>query len=354
MSGDYGTLARFIRNEIKAVGLEINRLDITRSAIRSITRRFEELGWTTEAVPGATSRFSRYRIVSPDGSEVLFMLGGKVYRHPEYTEQICRRKHLTKRMLDLKALPMPIGGDFSPREKEVAAAYFDQMPKPVVVKATDSGGSKGVTVGVRERADFEVAWQHALAEGRETSNVLIEQFVRGVELRAFVVGAEVVSVVARIQPFVVGTGDYRLENLIEKDHEARKVHYRAMKMPVVVNWDFVGKQGHDKHSIPAKDEVVFLNPFNTPTIGASVLDVTGSVCQEIKNMAQRAKDAIPRLEIAGVDLLVEDLNDESTAYVLEVNTAATLELHRYPTHGTPRSVDEDIVDYFHAEYSKNL
>lgn len=350
MTGDYEALTKFVQKEIIDAGLKLNELEITRSVIRSIIGRFEESGWSVEAIPDATTRHSRYKIISPDGSESLSMIGGKVYRHPAYTEQICRRKHLTKRMLELDGLPLPAGGDFSPREKEIAATYFDKLPKPVVVKATDSGASKGVSVGVRSRSDFELAWQHALAEGRNESNVLVEQFVKGVELRAFVIGDQVVSVIARIQPFVVGTGNSNLETLIAELHEARKVHYRTMKMPVVIDWDFVGLQGHNANSVPTNKEIVYLNPFNTPTIGALLVDVTGSACEGIKDIARRAKAAIPGLEIAGVDVLVEDLADETTAYVLEVNTSASLDLHRYVTHGNSRAIDEDIVDYFHAPY----
>lgn len=349
MSSDYDALKKFVREEILDSGLEINHLRITHSAITSITRRFEEFGWSVEAPPGTRNRNT---IVSPDSNITLSMADAKVFRHPKYTDQICKRKNLTKRMLDLDRVPTPVGADFSSTEKEIASALFEKMPKPAVVKPTDSGGSRGVTVGVTSQSEFERAWYHALAEGRSDSNIIIEQFVRGVELRAFVIGDQVVSIVARIQPFVTGTAHSTIETLIAELHDARQVNYRTMKMPVVVDWDFVAKQGHRAASIPLKDEIVFLNRFSLPTVGAFVVDVTATACLGIKNIAKRAKDAIPGLEIAGVDILVEDLRDESTAYVLEVNTAATPELHRYPTHGAPRPLDHDIVNYFHAKYEE--
>lgn len=350
MIGDYEALTKFIRKEIIDANLEINYLKITRSTILSITRQFEELGWSVEAVIDDTSRHQRHKIISPDGNLTLSMIGGKVYRHPAFTEQICRRKHLTKRMLELESLPIAAGGDFSPREREIATAYFKKLPKPVVVKPTDSGGSEGVTIGVSNPAEFETAWVHALAGARKNSNVLVEQFVRGVELRAYVIGDEVVSVVARIQPFVVGTGKNSLDELIKELNETRKIHYRAMKMPVIIDWDFVNKLGFEGNSVPEIDKIVFLSPLCLPSAGAFLVDVTRSVCNEIKDIARRAKDAIPHLEMAGVDILVEDLDDPNTAYVLEVNTSASLDLHRYPTHGDSRAIDEDIVNYFHEIY----
>lgn len=329
---------------------KINHLKTTTSAIRSIIEKFEALGWSVEPVEDEASRFSRHTVISPDSTQSLSMMGGKVYRHPGYVEQICRRKHLTKRLLDIDGVPTPAGGDFSPKEREIAAAFFDKLPKPTVIKPTDSGGSQGVSVGVRNRSEFDAAWTNALADSRSASNVLVEQFVRGVELRAFVVGDEVVSVVARIQPYVIGDGHSRIGGLLEELHELRKIHYRALKMPVEVDWNFVDLQGHDESSVPSTGEIVFLNPFNLPTVGAFIVDVSDSVCEGIKDMSKNAKQSIPLLEIAGVDILVEDLKDAKTAYVLEVNTAASLELHRYPTHGKPRTVDNDIVNYFHHEY----
>ncbi|PCC18685.1 hypothetical protein [Brevibacterium aurantiacum] len=346
MSLDYSLLKKFVRQHMLEANLPINNLATTVDAIRSITDKFAERGWSVSKIQDESSRHRKHEIKSPEGHIELSMIGGKVYRHPVSTEQICRRKHLTKKMLDLASLPTPAGADFGPKEQGVARAFFEMMPKPVVVKPTDSGSSHGVTVGVTDLSSFNSAWEYALDEGRHNSNVLIEEFVRGVELRAFVIGESVVSVFARIQPFVVGDQRSTVEHLVDDLGVARSVHYRAHRMPVKVDWDFVLKEGYEAQSVPDSGEIVFLNSFNYPSMGSFLVDVTGDTAEGIKDLARRARASIPSLEIAGVDLLVEDISDTSTATVLEVNTAASLDLHRYPTHGSPRQVDEDIVEYF--------
>lgn len=351
MTGDYQTIKQFIQEQILDKNLDYNHLEITRSPILAITRGFAEKGWKVEDTTPEDSRFKQHSLTAPDGSETLSMLGGKVFRHPTSTEQICRRKHLTKRMLNSADIPTPTGSDFAFDEREIAAAFFNIVPKPAVVKVSDSGGSQGVTVGISTREEFYKAWDYALADGRSTSNVLVEEFVSGIELRAFVVGTNVVSVVARLQPFVVGDGLSTVSELITDFHKKREVHYRAMKMPAKIDWHFIDKQGADENHVLPSGEILFLNPFNTPTVRALVLDVSDSVNPKIKDIAKKAKDAIPGLEIAGVDLLVDDLSDEKTAHVLEVNTAAALELHRYPTHGGgARFIEHDIVDHFHNQF----
>lgn len=352
MSGDYESLTIFVRNKIVEPKLEFNHLKTTSSAVRSIVDGFEKLGWTSEVVVNEKSRTPRHKIVSPDGQIILSMNSAKVFRHPMHTEQICQRKHLTKRMLEFDKLPIPAGADFSPKERSVARAYFGKIPKPVVMKPTNSGGSHGVTVGVSNSAEFEAAWKFALEDGGADSNVLIEQFVRGVELRALVIGDKVASIIARVQPFVVGNGSARLETLIADSNETRKVHYRSVQLPVVIDWDFIKKRGHGPKSTPTAGEIVYLNPLGLPANGAFLVDVTESVSEGIKDLAIRAKNAIPDLEIGGIDILVENLDDVGTAVILEVNTAPSLNLHRYATHGQSRAVDLDIVEYFHGQYVK--
>ena len=351
LSNDYEAITRFVQEQIIDVELPLNTLEITKPAVTSILRGFGSLGWKPLFDVSSTQKSPRYVIHSPNQQEVLQMVGGKVFRHPKRTETICTRKHLTKRMLELGQLPVAIGGDFLPEEKEIAVAYFEMMTKPAVVKPADSGGSAGVTVGVVDNLEFEKAWDNALAGGRKNSRVLIEKFVRGIELRAYVIGNQVVSIIARVQPFVVGTGSATVAQLIRDDNIARKINYRAHKLPVVVDWDFVKKWGHGENTVPRAGEILFLNRLSIPQVGALIVDVTASVSPSIKEIAVRAKSMIPDLEIAGIDILVNDLADSGSAYILEINTSAALDLHRYPTHGLAREVDKDIVDYFHQWYT---
>lgn len=349
-TNNYESITRFVNQQIIDAGLTLNNLQVTKSAISSIRRRFDTLGWKSTPNVESTPKTPRYTVLAPNGRESLQMVGGKVFRHPNHTETICRRKHLAKRMLELGGVPVPVGGDFLPEEKEIALAYFGMMPKPAVVKPTDSGGSAGVTIGVNDSNQFLEAWDHALAGGRKKSNVLVEQFVRGVELRAYVVGSEVVSIIARVQPYIVGDGVSTVVDLLEQDRVFRQKNYRTKKLSIVVDWEFVKTWGHSEQTIPKQGDILFLNRLSIPQVGALTVDVSDSVSPSIKDIAMRAKSTIPDLEIAGVDILVNDLTDGETAYVLEINTSAALDLHRYPTHGSPRNVDKDIVEYFHQQH----
>lgn len=347
MLNEYLAIEKFVREHMLQNELPLNDLKTTKSAIKPIIEGFQARHWSVEDVTPEGEKTKRHRLVSPDGETSLKMTTAKVFKHPPTTEMICKRKHLTKRMLDFAGIPTPGGADFSLEDKEVAKAFFNLLPKPTVVKPTNSGGSHGVTVGVTNVEEFERAWDVAVSEAEPNSHILLEQFVKGVELRAFVLGNEVASLVARVQPFVVGNGTDSLDSLIEASIEARTKHYRAKQLGLVVDWDFINKQGYsDGNAIPAAEEIVFVNPFGLPVSGAYLVEVSDVVHPKILEIAINARKAVPDLETAGVDLLVSDITDPETAVVLEINTSPSINLHRYTTHGQMREVTQDIVRYF--------
>lgn len=344
---EYLSIEKFVREHMLQNELPLNNLKTTKSAIKPIVEGFQARHWYVEDVTPEGEKTKRHRLVSPDGETSLKMTTAKVFKHPPTTEIICKRKHLTKRMLDFAGIPTPGGADFALEDKEVAKAFFNLLPKPTVVKPTNSGGSHGVTVGVTNVEEFEHAWDIAASEAEPNSHILLEQFVKGVELHAFVLGNEVASLVARVQPFVVGNGTDSLDSLIEASIEARNKHYRAKQLGLVVDWDFINKQGYsDGTAIPAAEEIVFVNPFGLPVSGAYLVEVSDVVHPKILEIAINARKAIPDLETAGVDLLVSDISDPETAVVLEINTSPSINLHRYTTHGQMREVTQDIVRYF--------
>lgn len=349
MATGYKALKKFIHDTIIAEELELNPLSTTSSIVKSLVEQFRQLGWTVTEKPNPHDKVALHSLISPDQKLKLSMRGGKVYRHASSTESICRHKNLTKIMLELDNVQVPKGADFSINQRGVALEYFKKLPKPVVVKPTDAAGSRGVTVGITDPKTFTVAWQKAVEQARENSKILVEQFIPGLELRAYVVGDAAISVVARIQPYVVGDGSSTLSSLIEQLNHTRSVNIRTQRYGIATDWSFINSQGFEAISTPAKAEIVFLNPFTTGAVGGLAVEVSDLVSNDIKEMAVRATQAVPGLEVAGVDILTEDIFKAQASFVLEVNTAASPDLHRYATHGTPHDVSRDVVNYFDGQ-----
>lgn len=345
--GNYDSLRRFIAKNLLAKDIPLNPLENTFPVVKSITSQFKERGWIVEKLDNSIDKAPLHRLTSPDGATVLSMRGGKVFRHSPTTEILCKYKNLTKKIMELGDVRVPKGADFLPEQREVAMAYSDKLPKPIVIKPTDAAASRGVSVGVNSPESFTAAWAKAQDHVRAGSTILVEQFVRGMEIRAYVVGETTVSTVARLQPFVVGNGKSTITELIHDAKRAREINYRTKRRPIQVRWQFICEQGFHEDSVPKENEIIFLNEFASASMGALSFEVSDLVSSKIKRMAVQAKNCVPGLEIAGVDIIAENLKDPQTAYVTEINTAASPDLHRYATHGRPRSVDTDVVQYFH-------
>lgn len=350
MAADYEAVKGFISDTVLNSGRGINPLEQTHPVVESITRQFSELGWSVAKLTNTLDRVPLHRLTSPDGSISLSMRGGKVYRHTPVVETICKYKNLTRVMLQLGNVRVPQGAEFQPDQLDIAVEYYKRMPKPVVVKPSDAAGSRGVTVGIQNLESFSSAWDEAVNVSRPGSKIMVEKFVRGIELRAYVVGLSTISVVARVQPFVMGNGESSLEELVTDLKAHRTVNYRTRRQSLRVDWQFVHAQGFEQSAVPAQNEIVLLNKLTTARVGGLAVDVTQLVSDEVKELAVAAVSSINGLEVAGVDLLADDLLDVSSAFVIEVNTAASPDLHRYPAFGAAHDVETHVVHYFHNEY----
>lgn len=342
---NYRAVNHYISAEIIDKGIGINRLDSVTSTVGALHRGFREYGWTIENRKESPEGPSLKYLVSPDGDQELRMVDGKIWRHPQLTDLVCKSKTMTKKFLGLNSVPFPSGAEFGLDQKQFAEAYLEKMGGLSVIKPAGAGGSKGVTIGVTP-GGFEAAWNHAVRYKGTGDQVIVEEFVRGIELRLLVVGGKLAGAVIRNQPFVVGDGASTIDELVVQLTQERSTNLRASKGTVNVMEDFLRTQGYERTSIPAVDEVILLAPFTILRHGGGTIDVTDAISDDLIALAIKAVQSIPNLEVAGVDILTESLQDADSARVVEVNTAAALDLHRYPTYGKEQNVIQKIVDYF--------
>lgn len=340
----------FIKREIIDARLEYASVPVTKPIHLSYLEYFEKYGWTKEPVP---DRPTHFRLFDPSGHAVVTLKGLSATRHPATTTRICRFKHFTKKMLDLADVTNPVGSEFLPTEKAIGAEYFAKLPKPAVVKPTNAASSDGVTVGVVSEKQFAAAWDGAVKAGNEHTRVLVEQFVEGLEVRAFVVNRRVVAAVVRLPPFVVGDGKSNIRQLIELDQKARDIN-RKIRSKFAVGWSAIESAGYTSTSIPNEGDIVIVGYFKTTALGGLFFDVTDRLHERIEEIAVRATSAIPHLEIAGIDLLLDNVDDPQTVNVIEINTTPATDLHRYPTYGVARPVEKYVADFYDSEYRERL
>jgi D-alanine-D-alanine ligase-like ATP-grasp enzyme len=281
---------------------------------------------------GATAEWlnSYMVMLRKDGVEVLFWDARGVDLAPG--ARIAGRKDLTRKFLERAGVPVPAG--MPVRTADEAVAFWRKQGLPVVLKPMSGTKGRDVTVG----ADREAAVRRAF--DRVRGRVLVEEMVRGEEFRALVLGGRTLAVLGRDAPNVVGDGRATIEDLVKAKNRIRAKNPHLASRLIRTDAEAVRhleKQGMTLADVPGAGEKVYLRGVANFSAGGDSIDVTDTVAPSVKAIAARAVAAIPGLELAGVDLIL-DAADPARAVVLEVNSNPGLGGHHFPMIGAPRDV----------------
>ena len=236
----------------------------------------------------------------------------------------CNSKRISKQLWAYQDVPSPSGKTFRHNERTAAAEYLASANLPMVVKPNVGSAGNAVSTGVATLNDFDAAWELAKAATSKGGLILMEEHVRGTDVRALVVGDCVAAAACRLPAFVVGDGENTVEALVDRKRVLRGDHAYLARMTLRVETSWLAHQGHDLRSVPRLGEVVILNGTVNLHQGGESLDVTHVLSPDLKDLAVRAAKAIPGLGVAGVDLIVKDLDTVEGAVVIEANRLFTI------------------------------
>ncbi|MGH8806402.1 MAG: cyanophycin synthetase [Noviherbaspirillum sp.] len=261
------------------------------------------------------------------------------------SESISSDKDLTKSLLQSCGVPVPEGRIVNGPEDAWNAAQ--DIGTPVVVKPSDANHGRGVSTDLNTREEVEAAYRLADEEGSE---VMVERFVRGDELRLLVVGVKLVAAAKGELATVTGDGISSITHLIStqintdprrgehEDFPLNLISYEEDPTVLLV----LARQGFGPDSVPPAGKTVLVQRH-----GNVAFDVTDNVHPSVAAAAALAA-RIVGLDIAGVDLVAEDISrplEEQGGAIVEVNAGPGLLMHLKPATGKPREVGKAIVDH---------
>jgi len=267
-------------------------------------------------------------------------------------ETISRDKELTKTLLQSCGVPVPEGSIVDSADAAWDAAQ--DIGLPVVVKPLDGNHGRGVSINLNTEADVRAAFE--LAE-QESSDVIVERFVRGDEHRLLIVGGKLVAAARGEEAWITGDGKSTVMQLIESqlNSDPRRGSSEAHPLnliltdpdddprPVLLQLE---RQGFSTESVPKDGERVLVQRN-----GNVSCDVTELVHPSVAKAAALAAQIVG-LDIAGVDLVIEDISrplSEQSGAIVEVNAGPGLNMHLKPADGEARPVGKAIVDHLFKE-----
>lgn len=317
------------------------------------------LGPSTEALYEA-ARCRRIPVTQVGGEDLLLLGYGRKQQRLWTTitgrtgalgVDLACDKELTKRVLAEGGLPVPEGVVVENAEEAARAVCL--LSDPAAIKPINGNQGKGVTLNVSTPLEAKRAYHIA---AQYDPRVVVEEYIIGRQYRLCVVNGKLEAAAERIPAYVIGDGYHSVEQLVEianrdplrgEGHEKPLTKIRIDAVAITV----LAKQGVVPDTVPARGHVVYIRDNANLSTGGTAVDVTDIVHPDNALLAERAARLVG-LDIAGVDLVAEDISKPVTAgsgAIIEVNAAPGIRMHHYPSAGKPRDVAARVIDYLFPE-----
>ena len=245
----------------------------------------------------------------------------------------CDDKRHTRRILAARraaGAPRAVTPRFDEADHE-----FLQRTGEVVVKPARGEQGAGITVGVTTAAELDTA----LADARtHCPEVLIEERVRGEDLRVVVIDHEVVAAAVRRPAGVVGTGRHTVRDLVEAQSR-RRAAATGGESTIPLDDETartVEAAGHDARRRAARGRAARVRRTANLHTGGTIHDVTEILHPDLAAAAVAASRAID-IPVTGIDLIVPGADGPDGVFI-EANERPGLANHE------PQPTAERFVD----------
>jgi cyanophycin synthetase len=253
-------------------------------------------------------------------------------------------KALVHRLLGEAGLPVPHHVEFDAADTQPAEELLARASGACVLKPVTSDGGSGTTTGVRTPQHLRRA---ILRASRLDSRLLIEEQAPGYAHRMLMLDGELLDVIRRLPPQVVGDGRTPVGKLIGAENERRMQHTAGYGRPQLLSIDLdclftLEASGLSLRSVIAAGERVQVKTAvsqNSPDENEGILHGEGAIAPALIAAARTAVDVLG-VRLAVVEVVAPDMSrslQEAGGIVLEVNCPPGLHYH-YDIHDSERAV----------------
>ena len=273
-----------------------------------------------------------------------FMGGCSSYNSLE-TRKGCRSKEQARDVFSKGSIPHAHGKIFF--NPWIAHKFAKEHGFPLVIKPNVSGFSRGSHFPI---TSYRQLYKAIFLAKLWWPTTVVEQYLQGKNYRVVVIKGQVMSVIERFAPFVMGDGKMTIRELIDQENVVRE---SMALFPCIsplkknaVTVKFLKKQNLTLDDIPAEGNVVTLF-YRISLAPGGVVKTIDKTTISTKNTALFLKvlelfDA----NILGIDVIfAQDITKDYTeqkCIFLEVNSRPYLKMHDYPRFGEK----EDLTPYF--------
>jgi len=279
-------------------------------------------------------------VIDAEGGLFRLTWGGRSIRCRESLSEltsavalsICDDKRMTRRIVEQAGVRVP---ERIAADDPVAIADALARHGALVVKPARGEQGKGVTVGLTTADEVSTAIE---AARRLCPEVLVEEQVRGEDLRLVVIDFKVVAAALRRPPRVIGDGRSTLRALIEHQSRRRAAATGGEStIPIDAETErCLAAAGYGLDDVAPEGEEIMVRKAANLHLGGTIHDVTAEVHPALIRAAVAAARAID-ISVTGIDLMVKSPREAAYAFI-EANERPGLANHE------PQPTAERFID----------
>lgn len=283
-----------------------------------------------------------------DGKDTHYFSGSRGDETDRQAIRICADKQLTKKYLEKMNVSVPEGKSFDENASvEDIVNYSEKLGYPLVLKPNSGGGGGvGVVTNIKNSKDMIKHLKKIKGVSRFPS-VIVERYFVGEDYRINVLNGKILGAFHRRAQSVVGDGIHNIQELLRLKNEERSASPFLAKGKLKLDKrmiDYLEEQDKSSKYVPDVGERVYVRRNGEFFGQRDAVDMTEELSDNLKHNAIQAVEAIPGLNYAGVDMLIDFEKDE--CIVNEVNSLPQISNHIFPMEGNARDIPQMIMDYF--------
>lgn len=249
----------------------------------------------------------------------------------------CDDKRLTRKLVQKIEITVPEQVRHIDHETDLA---FLKKVQRVVVKPARGEQGAGISVDISDPDELKAAVREA---ENICSDVLIEEYIQGEDLRVIVIDHKVVAAAVRKPPAITGTGTHTISDLIEK-HNRRRMAATGGESRIPDDDETLRclkKEGYDYDSILEKNKTIMVRKTANLHTGGTIHDVTDELSDALKKASVKVSKTLD-IPVTGLDFIVPDIRLNSYAFI-EANERPGLANHE------PQPTAERFIDLLFPE-----
>lgn len=245
---------------------------------------------------------------------------------------ICDDKRVTRRIVKAAGVRAP--EQITVDEEDEARAFLGRYGS-IVVKPARGEQGKGIAVGLTNWDDTKAAIDYAKTLCNE---VVLEEFVEGVDLRIIVINYRVVAAAIRKPATIIGNGKSTVRELIERQTKRRLAATGGESaIPMDAETErCLAVAGYSYEDVPETDASIPVRKTANLHTGGTIHDVTGILHRSLIDAAVNAAKAI-EIPVTGIDFIVKTPT-EPDYWFIEANERPGLANHE-PQPTAARFID---------------